>query len=53
MRLEIAALIRNTIYPRLVDHHSTKVLPDVVGMRKNIYWLDHDNIEEGSQGDVH
>lgn len=53
MRPEIAALIRNTIYPRLVDHYSTKTLPDVVGMRKNIYWLDHDNMEEGSQGDVH
>ena len=53
MRPEIAALIRTTIYPRLVDHHSTKTLPDVVGMRKNIYWLDHDNMEEGSQGDIH
>ena len=53
MRPEIAALIRTTIYPRLVDHHSTKTLPDVVGMRKNIYWLDHHNMEEGSQGDIH
>ena len=53
MRPGIAALIRNTIYPRLIDHHSTKALPDVVGMRKNIYWLDHDNMEEGSQEDVH
>ena len=53
MRPEIATLIRNTIYPRLSDHDKTKALPDVVGMRKNIYWLDHDNVEEGSQGDVH
>ena len=53
MRPEIATLIRNTIYPRLFDHDSTKTLPNVVGMRKNIYWLDHDNVEEGSQGDVH
>ena len=53
MRPEIATLIRNTVYPRLSDHDNTRTLPDVVGMRKNIYWLDHDNVEEGSQGDVH
>jgi hypothetical protein len=53
MRPEISTLIRETIYPRLIDHSSTKVLPDVVGMRKNVFWLDHDNVEEGANEDVH
>ena len=53
MRPEIATLISQTIYPRLIDHDTTKALPNVVGMRKNLYWLDHDNMEEGSHEDVH
>ena len=53
MRPEISTLIRETIYPRLIDHECTKNLPDVVGMRKNVFWLDHDNIEEGEQADSH
>ncbi|KAI9734023.1 MAG: hypothetical protein M1834_002680 [Cirrosporium novae-zelandiae] len=53
MRPEISTLVRETIYPRLVDHTSTKNLPNVVGMRKNVFWFDHDNTEEGPQVDVH
>lgn len=53
MRPEISILIRETMYPRLVDHDVTKNLPDVVGMRKNVFWLDHNNIEEGAQADRH
>lgn len=54
MRPQISNLVRNTLYRRLVDHNSTKDLPDVVGMRKNVFWLDHRNAEdisppEGSQ----
>lgn len=51
MRPQISTLIRKTLYSRLVDHDSTKNLPDVVGMRKNVFWLDHDNFEEGAQAD--
>ena len=51
MRPQISTLIRETIYPRLLDHDSTKVLPDVVGMRKNVFWLDHDNFEEEARVD--
>ena len=50
MRPQISALIRG-IYPRLLDHDTTKNLPDVVGMRKNVFWLDHDNLEEGTRAD--
>jgi hypothetical protein len=53
MRPEISELIRATLYPRLIDHESTKILPNVVGMRKNIFWLDHENSEEGASQDQH
>src|SRR5271156_3451774 len=53
MRPDISTLIRETIYPRLLDHEITKTLPDVIGMRKNVFWLDHDHEEEGKQADVH
>jgi len=48
MRPQISNLIRNTLYGRLIDHNSTKNLPDVVGMRKNVFWYNHDNAEDGS-----
>lgn len=53
MRPEISFLIRETIYPGLLDHAKTKELPDVVGMRKNVFWLDHTNLEEGRHADRH
>jgi hypothetical protein len=53
MRPEISTLIRETIYPGLIDHETTKGLPDVVGMRRNVFWLDHNNVEEGAIQDMH
>lgn len=53
MRPEISMLIRETIYPKLDDHPSTTDLPDVVGMRKNVFWLDHDHFEEGQHSEMH
>ena len=53
MRPEISTLIRETIYPRLLDHDSTFALPNVVGMRKNVFWLDHNHFEESANPDVH
>ncbi|KAF7937116.1 uncharacterized protein EAE98_001430 [Botrytis deweyae] len=50
MRPDISKLIK-TIYPRLVDHDVTKILADVVGMRKNTYWLDHTNFQDNANGD--
>ncbi|KAM0136661.1 hypothetical protein ACHAP3_004408 [Botrytis cinerea] len=50
MRPDISRLIK-TIYPRLVDHNVTKILADVVGMRKNTYWLDHANFQDNANGD--
>ncbi|KAF3482227.1 uncharacterized protein GIQ15_04986 [Arthroderma uncinatum] len=53
MRPEISTLIRETLYPRLIDHESTKNMPDVVGMRKNVFWLDHENMENSPSTDRH
>lgn len=53
MRPQISRLIRETIYPRLIDHPSTTRLPDVVGVRKNVFWLNHDHMEEGQAPDTH
>ncbi|KAK2592854.1 hypothetical protein QQS21_009457 [Conoideocrella luteorostrata] len=53
MRPEISTLIRSTIYPELRDHQSIVTLPDVVGMRKNVFWLDHNHFEEGQLSEMH
>lgn len=53
MRPEIAKLVQETIYPRLTNHDTTIDLPDVVGMQKNVYWLDHDHFEEGKNSEMH
>ncbi len=49
MRPEISQLIRS-VYPNLLDHDCVKNLPAVIGMRQNLFWLDHDNHED-SQDD--
>lgn len=53
MRPEVSTLIRETIYPKLIDHASTIGLPDVAGMRKNVYWLKHDQLEDQKESSVH
>jgi superfamily I DNA and/or RNA helicase len=53
MRPEVSTLIRETIYPRLLDHTSTLNLPDVMGMRKNVFWLDHRYLENDRESDIH
>jgi hypothetical protein len=52
MRPEISRLIRETLYPRLVDHPDTKSLPNVPGMRKNVFWYHHTNPEASPQYDT-
>ncbi|KAJ4352735.1 hypothetical protein N0V95_004007 [Ascochyta clinopodiicola] len=53
MRPDVSTLIRETIYPKLIDHISINSLPDVVGMRKNVFWLDHDHLEDDKESSVH
>ncbi|KAF1854909.1 hypothetical protein Lal_00003394 [Lupinus albus] len=44
MRPEISQLI-STVYPKLQDHPSVLSYPDVIGMRHNVFWLDHNEPE--------
>jgi hypothetical protein len=53
MRPQISSLIRETIYGKLKDHASTIELPDVVGMRRNVFWLDHTNLENERDTDMY
>jgi len=47
MRPDISRILKGTVYPELRDHKSVKNIPDVVGMRKSVYWLHHTNQEDG------
>lgn len=53
MRPDVSTLVRETIYSDLIDHASTINLPDVVGMRKNVYWLNHNHLEDQKESVVH
>ena len=43
----ISDLIRQTIYPELIDHDSVLKYPNVNGIRKRLFWLDHREMEVG------
>jgi AAA domain len=49
MHPSISRLIRNTIYPRLVDHDSVNEYPEVEGMRNRLFWLDHEHPENNTE----
>lgn len=53
MRPAISTLIRETLYPRLIDHQDTKDLPNVVGIRENVFFLNHKNAEEAAKSDAY
>ncbi|KAJ5772191.1 hypothetical protein N7520_002720 [Penicillium odoratum] len=44
----ISRLIRETLYPRLQDEPSVSEYPEVAGMRKRLFWLDHRHPEGGA-----
>ncbi len=48
----IAELIRSTLYPKLQDHPSVSAYPEVDGMRKRLFWLDHNKREDASPSDT-
>lgn len=47
MRPEIANLIRPIIYKELLDDESVTQYPNVMGMMKNLYFIDHTEPESG------
>lgn len=53
MRPDVSTLIRETIYPNLIDHTSTEFLPDVVGMHKIVFWLGHQYLEDERNSSMH
>lgn len=48
MHPSIAELVRSTLYPKLQDHESVFNHPEVCGMRKRLFWLDHSEKEDVS-----
>ncbi|KAI4189062.1 MAG: hypothetical protein L6R41_001729 [Letrouitia leprolyta] len=48
MHPSIARLIRSTLYPKLQDDVSVSKYPEVDGMRRRLFWLDHNNREDAS-----
>ena len=44
----IAELVRSTLYPKLQDHPLVSTYPEVDGMRKRLFWLDHNKREDAS-----
>ena len=44
----IARLVRSTLYPKLQDHPSVCAYPEVDGMRRRLFWLDHSKNEDES-----
>ncbi|KAJ5188533.1 hypothetical protein N7472_007547 [Penicillium cf. griseofulvum] len=52
MHPSIARLIRETQYPKLKDAASVSEYPEIMGMRKRLFWLDHRQREGGSDADA-
>lgn len=52
MHPSIAELIRSTLYPNLQDHSSVSKYPEVNGMRRRLFWLDHNKKEDASTSDT-
>ncbi|KAI5476602.1 hypothetical protein MNV49_007489 [Pseudohyphozyma bogoriensis] len=51
MRPEIANLVRNTLYPKLLDHDTVTSFPDVRGISKNVLFFNHQQEEDRQAGD--
>ncbi|KAL4985180.1 hypothetical protein BDW68DRAFT_198990 [Aspergillus falconensis] len=51
MHPAISQLIRDTLYPQLQDAPSVSMYPEVTGMRKRLFWLDHRVPEGNSSGE--
>ena len=49
MHPSIADLTRKTIYHHVQDHEKVASYPGVAGMRKRLFWLDHDQAEDSKE----
>ena len=53
MHPSISRLIRETLYADLQDAGKVADYPEVVGMRKRLFWFDHRNNESGNSQEDH
>lgn len=49
MHPSISTLIRSTLYPDLQDSSEVAEYPEVSGMRRRLFWLDHSQPEDGAK----
>jgi superfamily I DNA and/or RNA helicase len=49
MHPSISTLIRSTLYPDLQDSPEVANYPEVSGMRRRLFWLDHNQPEDGEK----
>jgi hypothetical protein len=49
MHPSISTLIRSTLYPDLQDSPQVAHYPEVSGMRRRLFWLDHEQFEDGER----
>ncbi|KAG6125729.1 hypothetical protein E4U12_007043 [Claviceps purpurea] len=47
MHPSIAALIRSTLYPSLKNADNVSCYPEVKGIRKRLFWMQHEHLEAG------
>jgi hypothetical protein len=52
MHPSISRLVRETLYPALKDAQDVEEYPEVTGLRKRLFWLDHREPEAGKQSEV-
>lgn len=48
MHPSIAEMVRSTLYNNLTDGEHVKSYPEVVGMSRRLFWLQHDQLEVGA-----
>jgi len=46
MRPNIADLVKGTIYDQLEDHRDVKTYPSVLGMKKDLFFISHNQSEK-------
>lgn len=46
MRSEFAQLIVPSIYPNLENHYLVDGYPNIIGMKKNLFFIKHTHLEE-------
>ncbi|KAI7531308.1 hypothetical protein KC331_g14182, partial [Hortaea werneckii] len=48
MHPSISQLVQETLYPDLQNAESVNSIPDVVGMRRRLFWMHHEQIEDNA-----